>query len=208
MNAGDNAGDDAGGDSRDDLREIVRASVLSRSPVDERERRSNALFIEHFDRLEHPFDESAASVHVTGSAIVVGERGVILLLHKRLGRWMQPGGHIDPGEAPWEAALREAQEETGLDVRFVSNPPPLVHVDVHSGATGHTHLDLRYLVDAPDVDPNPPIGESQEVHWFGWDAALQRADDGVAGALRQIRDTLGAAAGEVNVRTIGDGGVP
>ena len=40
-------------------------------------------------------------------------RGILLLVHRRLGIWLQPGGHVDPGETPWEAARRETVEETG-----------------------------------------------------------------------------------------------
>lgn len=112
---------------------------------------------------------------------MVGPRGVILLKHKRLGLWLQPGGHIDPGESPWDAALREAREETGLEVSFAEvgpgGVPVLVHVDVHAGGRGHTHLDLRYLVDGAAADPAPPEGESQEVAWFEWPAAIERASD-------------------------------
>ena len=116
---------------------------------------------------------------------MVGPRGVVLLLHKRMGMWLQPGGHIDPGETPWDAALRESVEETGLACRFADDPPRLVHVDVHPGPRGHTHLDLRYLVDGGDADPSPPAGESQEVAWFDWDAAIERAGDPrLAAALR------------------------
>jgi 8-oxo-dGTP pyrophosphatase MutT (NUDIX family) len=119
--------------------------------------------------------------------VVTGPEGVLLLLHKKLGIWVQPGGHIDAGESPWEAARREAEEETGL--RFAPWPgdPPLAHLDVHPGGAGHVHLDLRYrLVPAGDRTPRPPSGESQEVHWFDWPAALNVSDPGLRGLLRSI----------------------
>lgn len=151
--------------------------MATKQPIDEAERACISDFLRHFDSLSDPFDEHADPIHVTGSAVVIGRRGVVLIRHKRLGIWLQPGGHVDPGEAPWDGARREAHEETGLDVEFAGGSPQLVHVDVHAGGRGHTHLDLRYLVQADDVDPRPPEGESQEIAWFDWDAAVERADD-------------------------------
>jgi 8-oxo-dGTP pyrophosphatase MutT (NUDIX family) len=171
------------------LRDRVRAQVAARRPIDDAERSCIAEFLERFDELAAPFSQEADPVHVTGSAIVVGPRGVVLLKHKRLGFWLQPGGHIDPGESPWEAALREAREETGLDVRVpTGGEPQLAHVDVHPGGRGHTHLDLRYVLDGGDADPAPPADESQEIGWFDWDAAVERAgDDRLKACLRSLR---------------------
>ena len=163
--------------------------VAGRRPVDGRERRSIARLLAEVRRLAHPCDEHADPTHVTGSAIVVGSRGVVLHRHRRLGLWLQPGGHVDPGETPAEAALREAVEETGLAVHHVAGGPRLVHVDVHPGPRGHTHLDLRYLLEAPDAEPAPPPGESPDVRWFGWDEAVAVADAGLVGALRALRDS-------------------
>lgn len=171
----------------------VRAELQARVPVDGREAVSIERFLAELDRLPEPFDEHADLVHVTGSAIVVGRRGVVLHRHKRLGLWLQPGGHLDPGEAPWDAAVREAAEETGLPVRHAHEPPRLVHVDVHEAAKGHVHLDLRYLVLAADTDPAPGEGESPDVRWFDWDAAIALADPGLVGALLAQRPDVDPA---------------
>ncbi len=181
-----------------ELRALVRASVAGRSPVDEREERSIASFLAVYDGLTDPFAEEADPVHVTASAIVVGTRGVVLHRHKRLGIWLQPGGHIDPDESPWEAAGREAVEETGLTVCWPEAleavpVPPLLHVDVHPGPRGHTHLDLRYLLVAPPDDPRPGPGESPDVAWFEWDHARALADPGLIGALQAASRVLPGA---------------
>ncbi len=165
----------------------VRDQVAARRPVDDRERTSIASFVQQVDQLERPFDESASKIHVTASAIVTGSRGVVLHKHKRLGIWLQPGGHIDTGETPWDAAVRETREETGLEVADFAEPPPIAHVDVHPGPKGHTHLDLRYVVEAPDTVPRPPAGESQDVKWFRWFEAIDIADAGLAGVLRSLQ---------------------
>lgn len=167
--------------------QAVRDSVAARRPVDGREARSRHRFLVALGRLPRPFDEAADPTHVTGSALVIGPRGVLLHLHKRLEMWLQPGGHLEPGETPWAAARREAEEETGLDLAWPDpeRVPRLAHLDVHDGGRGHTHLDLRYLlaVDGDD-EPRPPAYESQEVRWFAWREAVEVADAGLAGWLR------------------------
>jgi 8-oxo-dGTP pyrophosphatase MutT (NUDIX family) len=177
----------------DELQRRIRADVAARRPVDDREAISVERFLAAFDALRAPFDQESDPIHVTGSGIVVGPRGVVLLEHKRLGIWLQPGGHIDPDETPWDAALRESREETGLEVAFAgpiddAGVPALIHVDVHAGGRGHTHLDLRYLIDGGVADPDPPEGESQQIDWFGWGAAIDRADPGLRGILEFLRN--------------------
>jgi 8-oxo-dGTP pyrophosphatase MutT (NUDIX family) len=174
----------------DGLLTAVAESVAGRAPVDEREARSQQWTLLELARLARPFDRDSDPTHVTGSAIVVGPRGVVLHLHKRLDLWLQPGGHLEPGETPWDAARREAQEETGLAVQWfrplgVGEVPVLAHVDVHDGGRGHTHLDLRYVMSVEgDDEPAPTEGESKDVRWFSWPSALEVADPGLAGFLK------------------------
>jgi predicted metal-dependent HD superfamily phosphohydrolase/8-oxo-dGTP pyrophosphatase MutT (NUDIX family) len=161
---------------------VLQIKERGDAPVDEREAASVRRVLDELPRLERPFDEHADPVHITGSALVVGARGVVLHKHRKLGIWLQPGGHVDEGETPAQAAVREATEETGLPIELASDE--IIHVDVHPGPNGHTHFDVRYLCTAPDREPAPPPGESQEVFWFSWDEAIDRADDGLRGLLR------------------------
>jgi len=184
------------------LAAATRSAVLARRPVDARERGSIARFVELFDGLARPFAEHAAKVHVTASAIVVSDdrRRVVLHRHKRLQLWLQPGGHIDTDELPWHGALREAIEETGLPAILVDadlpDGPAVLHVDVHPGPKGHTHLDLRYLVESPHVKPTPAADESQDVQWFAWHQAIDLAEAGLEGVLRALQP------GDAKVRAV------
>lgn len=173
-----------------DLLQQVVESVVAIRPVDGREARSRHRILVALGRLPRPFDRHADATHVTGSTVVVGPAGVLLHLHKKLHLWLQPGGHLEPGEAPWEAARREAEEETGLRFgAWGAGPPALVHVDVHPGGQGHVHLDLRYLLEVDgDDSPRPPAGESQEVRWFSWRDAVTTADPGLSGFLAAVGD--------------------
>jgi 8-oxo-dGTP pyrophosphatase MutT (NUDIX family) len=178
------------GTSVEDLRVLVEDHA-SASP---REVEARDRFLSELAGLTAPFDEHAGPTHVTASGIVVGPRGTVLHRHKRLGIWMQPGGHIDPGESPAEAALREATEELGLAVEHPPTGPVLIHLDVHEAALGHTHLDLRYLLLGADLDPLPPPDESPDARWCSWDEALAMADAALIDALPLARTAYEAMA--------------
>jgi 8-oxo-dGTP pyrophosphatase MutT (NUDIX family) len=172
----------------------VRKLVRAHQPTSPREVTAKSRFLAELEVLDDPYDEHAGPTHVTASAIVVGSRGTVLHLHKRLVRWLQPGGHIDPGESPPDAARREAVEELGLYVMHPPGGPRLIHIDVHEAALGHTHLDLRYLLLGPPDDPHPPPGESPDAAWFDWDTADAMADDALAPALVIARSEWNASA--------------
>jgi 8-oxo-dGTP pyrophosphatase MutT (NUDIX family) len=154
------------------------------------------------ERHPHPFDRRIAEGHLTGSAVVVSAPGdrVLLLHHRKLGRWLQPGGHAEPGERDGEVvALREAREETGIEglALHPSAPRPL-DVDVHPiparrDEPAHRHLDLRYLVVAPaGATLRRQAAEARALRWFTWDELAALAlDPGLRRALRAAQAHTG-----------------
>ncbi|WP_433301128.1 NUDIX hydrolase [Actinoplanes sp. CA-030573] len=113
--------------------------------------------------------------HITASALVVdGDGRVLLCLHGRLGKWMQLGGHCEPGDVTLvAAALREATEESGIAGLTIDADP--IDVDVHdvrcgagdgSPAGPSTHYDVRFLVRCPAGATEQISDESAALAWF------------------------------------------
>ncbi len=165
--------------------QTLREQLERIDPVDQREADSIAATLERLDWPVDPFAEGVDPHHLTASAFVVSSRGVVLHRHRLLGRWIQPGGHIDDGESPESAALRETLEETGLVAQHL-DPVELFHVDRHPGPRGHTHYDLRYVLVAPPNDPTPPVNESPEVYWFDFETALTRCEPALAPVIAKL----------------------
>jgi len=164
-------------------------------PADAKEAADLAELLAFVARHADPFDRRIVEGHLTGSAVVVSAAGdrVALLHHLKLGRWLQPGGHAEPGERDGETvALREAGEETGI-VGLALHPtaPRPLDVDVHpiparGDEPAHRHLDLRYLVIAPaGATLRRPAAEARALRWFAWDdLATLELDHGLRRALR------------------------
>ena len=179
-------------------------SLARHRPEDEDESTDLARIRAFVARHPDPFDRRIREGHLTGSAVIVSEDGArtLLLHHAKLDRWLQPGGHADPGETTGEeVALREATEETGLTglVLHPTAPRPL-DVDVHDiPARGeepaHLHLDLRYLVVASaGAALSRSTDETRDMKWVAWEhVASLGPDDGLRRALRKARRI---AAGE------------
>lgn len=121
------------------------------------------------------FERDCWTGHVTGSAWVVDGSGTRVLLthHRKLGRWLQLGGHSDGNHDSLEVALREAVEESGLDVRPLSTA--LFDVDIHpiparGAEPEHAHFDARYALQVVGPESFATSEESHALEWVPIDA--------------------------------------
>jgi 8-oxo-dGTP pyrophosphatase MutT (NUDIX family) len=129
---------------------------------------------------------SCAPAHLTAGAAVLdaaAER-VLLVLHRKVGLWLQPGGHCEPDDASLAAAaLREATEETGIaGLRLAGGP---VHLDRHRAPCGvEHHLDVMFAMVAPDGAQPTVSPESTDVRWFSVTDLPEPTDDAVRALVR------------------------
>lgn len=118
---------------------------------------------------------------------------MLLILHARIGRWLQTGGHIESTDPSLEAAaLREAYEESGLgDLTLDPSPLLLSKHEVACGPVRPTyHLDVQYLVLANQLISPEISAESLDIRWFHHDQ-LPEVDRSVTTLVRAAGGRLG-----------------
>ena len=140
---------------------------------------------------------AAGPAHVTASSIIfdIGLTHTLLVLHGRAHIWVQPGGHLEEGDASLAgAAVREALEETGLDCQVVPVAPLLSrHNAPCRPGEVDWHLDLQFACLAERTPPRVSE-ESQDVAWFPLDDLPQplATDMRIEEALASVRTYQGS----------------
>jgi 8-oxo-dGTP pyrophosphatase MutT (NUDIX family) len=171
-------------------RRDVQQLLLAREPRDAKEEADRRAMLAFLDGLPEPFSRDQRGAHFTASALVVdAERArTALVHHRKLGIWVQPGGHVDPGDASVaDAALREVREELGVDGALASTSA--LHLDIHEIPTrpdmpAHLHLDVRFLVVADGE--LAPSEESLAARWVTLAEASVLGDASVARLLGSL----------------------
>jgi 8-oxo-dGTP pyrophosphatase MutT (NUDIX family) len=147
--------------------------------------------------------------HFTVAVFVVHQERVLLHYHRKLGKWLPPGGHIEDDELPDDAARREVLEESGVRVQLVG-PRGLATdyltqlvvpagVQVEDIYPGHQHIDLVYFaVPHPADDPraaqvDPQLADRDQVGWFAV------GDLARLGANEEIQDWARRALSELSI---------
>ena len=150
-----------------------------------------------FSRLQY------APGHITMSAIILDPKiaSVLLVWHRKLNRWLQPGGHVETDEEPLAAALRETEEETGIPQRHLRPViKGLIDIDVHripawQQVPTHEHFDLRVLL-LSEVTQIRAGSDAARVHWLNISSAdVDRVlDASIVRALRKGQRVLATTA--------------
>ena len=139
--------------------------------------------------------------HVTSSGLVVSadHRRVLLIHHRFFVKWLQPGGPMEPGEIdPYETALREVREETGIqDVQPIDIPGQASHLPVYIDSNyirarpernepEHWHHDFRYAFLAGSEQVNHRIEEVYAAEWMPLDDPRVEAQPWIKQGLSRL----------------------
>ncbi len=149
------------------------------------------------------------AVDFTVAVFVVQHNQVLLVHHLKLDRWLPLGGHIDPGEDPEAAALRETREESGLEVELIGERPPTTgpgtraliaprFLDIHRITETHEHVGMIYFARPLAGTVILAAGEHREILWCAsgdLDALFPPVSEAVKWYARQaLRELCGDPA--------------
>ena len=155
---------------------MLLQSLQSYTPADEGQLRFKNQILEFMQANPNCFERSNLGGHITGSCWLLNKAGdkALLMHHKKLDRWFQLGGHADGDSDIQRVALKEAQEESGIEgIRLVTGD--IFDLDVHEipdngREPAHLHYDIRYLLQVTSDEDVIQNGESKELRWIGKNA--------------------------------------
>lgn len=168
-----------------DLHADGREVLLAWLPPDDEQRALRDSYVEFLDLRPDAMWRACVDGHVTGSTLVLSHdrSHVLLTLHSRIKRWLQMGGHCEPGDTSLRAAAgREALEESGIAGLVLSAVPARLdrhRVGCHGGSW---HLDVQYVATAAPGAVEVISDESLDLRWWPVDALPADTDD----ALRAL----------------------
>lgn len=124
--------------------------------------------------------------HFTATVYIFEKEKSLLVYHKKIKKWLPPGGHLDENERPDLAAIREAKEETGLEIELIEDenikieapnatsfPRPYLclyeKIPAYKDESAHFHMDMIYIARVKGGQQRAALDEIAEMRWFSID---------------------------------------
>lgn len=179
-------------------------SFLSRwEPPDEYDNYARLVMVDHIQNNNDALQRTSLSAaHVTVSSILIdSEKRTLLTLHRKLGFWMQLGGHIEEeDESVFATALRETREESGISDLTLDLDP--LAATLFSGAncprgSYNTHLDLCFLLRTSSPHLSSRSEESLDLRWWPLDNIPQSCDAGALRLINKARQRIGSTGAAI-----------
>jgi 8-oxo-dGTP pyrophosphatase MutT (NUDIX family) len=188
----------------------LRRLLETFTPADTQEREHRARILQLLDSSSEAFSRTHYSPgHITASAFVLdpSHTSLLLILHGKLLKWLQPGGHVDPEDRDvLESARREVFEEVAV-AALGQIGDGLLDLDVHAipargDQPAHEHFDVRFLFEAKDTRFTAG-SDARDARWVPIEQLLGHgtrtpseypSDDSVLRAVRKLRGLRGATA--------------
>ena len=163
-------------------------------PTDPHEIVAKARMINFINDHHDCFERSLAIGHITASAWLLNQDGskALLMHHAKLDKWVQLGGHCDGNPDVLAVAIKEAQEESGIE-HIVPVSPRIFDIDIHLVPANprekeHYHYDVRFLLQVASNEQFIQNSESKELRWIGRD--LQDAPEINSSVMRMVNKWL------------------
>jgi len=166
-------------------RQFILNLLKNHSPINKTENNMLSELTTFVESYENCFDRELSVGHITGSAWLINKdfTHVFFTHHKKLNRWLQPGGHSDGDANTLAVAMREASEESGIEDVFVQPVmDQIFDVDIHTiparkNEPEHKHYDIRFLLEADMNQPLRISEESNEIAWIPVTEVLSLCDE-------------------------------
>ena len=172
----------------------ARALLQQWDHPEQRQQELRAQYLTFLDEHPDAMVRACRIGHLTSSALLMDEdrTRVLLTLHPKVGRWLQLGGHNEPGDVSVrEAARREAIEESGIaDVEISRHPLRLDRHPVPCAGGSSEHLDVQFLAWVPADAVAVMSEESDDLRWFGLDETVAPSDQDVHDLMAAARTRL------------------
>lgn len=170
------------------LRQLIE-NYCARYPVE----KTAQSILSFLQADKNPFSRKNQHGHFTGSAWIVNpdKSKILMTHHKKIGKWVQLGGHADDEEDLLKVSQREAKEESGLN-NFVILSKEIFDMDIHEvpsigSEPKHLHYDIRFLLEANPEESIIVSDESYDVAWIELDKIQQiNSEDSI---IRMVKKT-------------------